>query len=151
MRRFLILLLIFTLLLGALPCYSVPVDGLSLYEWEDELMKKCEDILKVVHHDGYFDGGCAAWTSDQLRYNDVGYWYKGKYSSAYDDGNKWFYDLDEKVALEFLKHLLSLKNISLTGPKLKDFLVAIKTYSPEKKFNLPEDRLITIHKTYLKV
>jgi len=95
MRRFLILLLIFTLLLGALPCYSVPVDGLSLYEWEDELMKKCEDILKVVHHDGYFDGGCAAWTSDQLRYNDVGYWYKGKYSSAYDDGNKWFYDLDE--------------------------------------------------------
>jgi len=64
---------------------------------------------------------------------------------------EWFYDLDEKVALEFLKHLLSLKNISLTGPKLKDFLVAIKTYSPEKKFNLPEDRLITIHKTYLKV
>jgi len=64
---------------------------------------------------------------------------------------EWFFDLDEKVALEFLRHLLSLKNISLTGPKLKDFLIAIKTYSPEKKFNLPNNKLITIHKTYLKI
>lgn len=95
MRRFLILVLIMTLLLGAVPCYSVPIDGLSLKEWEDEMMKKCEDILEVVHHDDYFDGGCAAWTSDQLRYNDIGYWYKGKYAHGYDDGNKWFYDLDE--------------------------------------------------------
>lgn len=64
---------------------------------------------------------------------------------------EWFFDLDEKVALEFLRYLLGLKNISLTGPKLKDFLTAIKTYSPEKKFNLPNDKLITIHKTYLKI
>lgn len=64
---------------------------------------------------------------------------------------EWFFDLDEKVALEFLRYLLNLKNISLTGPKLKDFLIAIKAYSPEKKFNLPNNKLITIHKTYLKI
>ncbi|MBR1875430.1 tRNA lysidine(34) synthetase TilS [Candidatus Saccharibacteria bacterium] len=62
----------------------------------------------------------------------------------------WFYDLDEKTALEILKYFLNLKNISLTTPQLKDFFDAIKNYIPEKRFNLPGDRLVTIHKTYLK-
>lgn len=62
-----------------------------------------------------------------------------------------FQDLDEDVSLEILRQLLELRGISLTGPKLLDFLNAIKTYSSEKKFNLPGDLLVTIHKNYLKV
>ena len=60
----------------------------------------------------------------------------------------WFSDLDDKVAIEFLRFALEKEDIKLTGPQLNDFLDAIRTYQPEKKFNLPEDRLITIHKTY---
>jgi tRNA(Ile)-lysidine synthase len=63
----------------------------------------------------------------------------------------WFKNMDDKVAIEFLRFALEKNNIKLTGPQLNDFLSAIRTYSPEKKFNLPEDRLITIHKNYFKI
>lgn len=63
----------------------------------------------------------------------------------------WFKVLDNKTAIEFLRFALEKNNIKLTGPQLNDFLSAIRTYSPEKKFNLPEDRLITIHKNYFKI
>ena len=63
----------------------------------------------------------------------------------------WFKNMDDKVAIEFLRFALEKKDIKLTGPQLNDFLFAIRTYSPEKKFNLPEDRLITIHKNYFKI
>ncbi len=60
----------------------------------------------------------------------------------------WFKDADSKTAIEFLRHILKSENLSLTRPKLEDFLDAIKTYAPEKSFNLPGDRLVKIHKTY---
>lgn len=63
----------------------------------------------------------------------------------------WFKNMDDKVAIEFLRFALEKKDIKLTGPQLNDFLFAIRTYSPEKKFNLPEDRLITIHKNYFRI
>ncbi len=64
---------------------------------------------------------------------------------------EWFSELDNTVAIEFLRFALEKDNIKLTGPQLNDFLNAIRTYAPEKKFNLPEDRLITIHKNYFKI
>lgn len=64
---------------------------------------------------------------------------------------EWFSDLEDVVAIEFLRFALEKNNIKLTGPQLNDFLNAIRTYAPEKKFNLPEDRLITIHKNYFKI
>ena len=64
---------------------------------------------------------------------------------------EWFYNLDETVGAEILRVLLEARGISLTGPKMKEFLAAIKNYNPEKKFNLPGDKLVTIHKNYLKI
>ena len=64
---------------------------------------------------------------------------------------EWFSNLDDMVAIEFLRFALDKKDIKLTGPQLKDFLAAIREYAPEKKFNLPGDRLITIHKNYFKI
>ncbi len=64
---------------------------------------------------------------------------------------EWFSDLDDSVATEILRFALERKDIKLTGPQLSDFLSAIRTYAPEKKFNLPEDRLITIHKNHFRI
>ena len=60
----------------------------------------------------------------------------------------WFKDLDDNIAIEILRFALNKCDLSLTGPQLNDFLNAIRTYQPEKKFNLPEGRLITIHKNH---
>jgi hypothetical protein len=59
--------------------------------------------------------------------------------------------MDDNVAVEILRAAFLRKNISLTNPTLLDFLSAIRNFEPEKKFNLPEDRLITIHKNYFKI
>lgn len=64
---------------------------------------------------------------------------------------EWFSNLDDKVAIEILRFALEKKDIKLTGPQLNDFLSAIRTYAPEKKFNLPNDKLVTIHKNYFKI
>ncbi|MBR2589274.1 tRNA lysidine(34) synthetase TilS [Candidatus Saccharibacteria bacterium] len=64
---------------------------------------------------------------------------------------KWFTDIDETVALEILKFELSRHDILATRPQILDFLNAIKTYAPEKKFNLPGGKMVTIHKTYFKI
>ena len=64
---------------------------------------------------------------------------------------EWFKDLDDDVASEILAQILTWENISITRPQMKDFLNAIRTYAPEKKFNLPGDRLITIHKNWFKI
>ena len=61
----------------------------------------------------------------------------------------WFDTTEgEECELELLRCALDEHGISLTRPQLKDFLNAIKTYPPEKSFNLPGDRLIKLHKTY---
>ena len=55
-----------------------------------------------------------------------------------DDGvfkREWFYDLNDKVAIEILRFALIKNNIKLTRPQLNDFLDAIRTYAPEKKIN----------------
>ena len=60
----------------------------------------------------------------------------------------WFNNLDENVAVELLRSALLAKNISATRPQVLEFLFAINNYSPEKKFNLPGDHLVTMHKKY---
>lgn len=64
---------------------------------------------------------------------------------------EWFSDLDDKVSIEILRFALEKNEIKLTGPQLNDFLFAIRNYAPEKKFNLPNDKLVTIHKNYFKI
>ena len=67
----------------------------------------------------------------------------GRYERA------WFIkQLDYKSALEILRAGLLKIGISATRPQLMDFLMAIKNYAPEKKFNLPGGKMVTLHKTY---
>lgn len=61
---------------------------------------------------------------------------------------EWFRDLDEGVAMEILRAGLLRAGVRATRVQIREFLEAIKTYAPEKKFNLPGDRLVTLHKTY---
>jgi len=55
---------------------------------------------------------------------------------------------DEKVALEILREICLIHGYSLTRKQLADFLAAIKTYAPHKKFNLPKNHFVTILKNY---
>jgi len=59
---------------------------------------------------------------------------------------EWFENLDEKVSLEILREGLIRAGISATRPQILEFLSAIKTYLPGKKFNLPGDKLIKLEK-----
>jgi len=69
-------------------------------------------------------------------------------SSALTDNNIYprqlFIDLPDEIALEFLYLAAKYANIKLTRPQLTDFLTAIRTYQPNKHFNLPNDRLVKI-------
>ena len=56
---------------------------------------------------------------------------------------------DEKVALEVLREICLMHGHSLTRKQLEDFLSAIKTYAPHKRFNLPKNRFATILKNYI--
>ena len=58
------------------------------------------------------------------------------------------FNIDDDVAIEILKKLLARKNISCTRPQLVNFLAAIREYQPGKKFNLPHNKLVKIHKNY---
>ena len=55
---------------------------------------------------------------------------------------------DEKVALEVLREICLIHGYSLTRKQLADFLAAIKTYAPHKKFNLPKNHFVIILKNY---
>lgn len=55
---------------------------------------------------------------------------------------------DEKVALEVLREICLMHGYSLTRKQLADFLSAIKTYAPHKRFNLPKNHFVTILKNY---
>ena len=57
---------------------------------------------------------------------------------------------DEKVALEVLREICLMHGYSLTRKQLGDFLLAIKAYTPHKKFNLPKNHFVTILKNYFK-
>lgn len=56
---------------------------------------------------------------------------------------------DEKVALEVLREICLMHGYSLTRKQLGDFLLAIRTYTPHKKFNLPKNHFVTILKNYI--
>lgn len=60
-----------------------------------------------------------------------------------------FLAADEKVALEVLREICLMHGYSLTRKQLGDFLLAIKTYAPHKKFNLPKNHFVTILKNYI--
>lgn len=60
-----------------------------------------------------------------------------------------FLAVDEKVALEILREICLMHGYSLTRKQLADFLSAIKTYAPHKKFNLPKNHFVTILKNYI--
>lgn len=59
-----------------------------------------------------------------------------------------FLTADEKVAIEVLREICLMHGYSLTRKQLGDFLLAIKTYAPHKKFNLPKNHFVTILKNY---
>ena len=59
-----------------------------------------------------------------------------------------FLAADEKVALEVLREICLMHGYSLTRKQLVDFLAAIRTYAPHKKFNLPKNHFVTILKNY---
>ena len=60
-----------------------------------------------------------------------------------------FLAADEKVAIEVLREICLMHGYSLTRKQLGDFLSAIKTYAPHKKFNLPKNHFVTILKNYI--
>ena len=60
-----------------------------------------------------------------------------------------FLTADEKVAIEVLREICLMHSYSLTRKQLGDFLAAIKTYAPHKKFNLPKNHFVTILKNYI--
>ena len=59
-----------------------------------------------------------------------------------------FLTADEKVALEILREICLMHGYRLTRKQLGDFLLAINTYAPHKKFNLPKNHFVTILKNY---
>lgn len=58
----------------------------------------------------------------------------------------FFRDLEEKTALEILREATIRAGASTTIPQRKEFLKAILEYTPGKKFNLPNDKLVKINK-----
>ena len=60
-----------------------------------------------------------------------------------------FLTADEKIALEVLREICLMHGYSLTRKQLADFLSAIKTYAPHKRFNLPKNHFVTILKNYI--
>ena len=60
-----------------------------------------------------------------------------------------FLAADKKVALEVLREICLMHGYSLTRKQLVDFLAAIRTYAPHKKFNLPKNHFVTILKNYI--
>ena len=60
-----------------------------------------------------------------------------------------FLAADEKVAIEVLREICLMHGYSLTRKQLADFLSAIKTYAPHKRFNLPKNHFVTILKNYI--
>ena len=60
-----------------------------------------------------------------------------------------FLRADEKVAIEILREICLMHDYSLTRKQLRDFLAAIKTYAPHKKFNLQKNHFVTILKNYI--
>lgn len=83
----------------------------ELAELEKSMEDKCTEILYTVYHDEYWDGGCAEWTNDQLKLNNIGYVYRGYNSYGYDDGFDWFAGLDDGAVTDY-----GYKQVKYPGP-----------------------------------
>ena len=99
------------------------VDIISLFEKQNELRRKIEKLV-----------------TELAKQTVVGKNFHKK---------EFFLTADEKVALEVLREICLMHGYSLTRKQLADFLSAIKTYAPHKKFNLPKNHFVTILKNYL--
>ncbi len=99
------------------------VDIINLFEKQNELRKKIEKLV-----------------TELAKQTVVGKNFHKK---------ELFLAADEKVALEVLREICLMHGYSLTRKQLGDFLLAIKTYAPHKKFNLPKNHFVTILKNYL--
>ena len=73
------------------------------------------------------------------------------FSKKTEFSRSFFTTLDPNLADELLRSILIAHGISSTRPTRSRLLSAIKTYSPEKKFNLPGDSFITIKKSTFKI
>ncbi|MDR0591118.1 MAG: tRNA lysidine(34) synthetase TilS [Candidatus Nomurabacteria bacterium] len=93
-----------------------------------------QDILRLYREQKTLKQQVDALVQEMLSVDDI-------YERA------WFTDLDEAVALEFLRAALEKVGRSATRPQLKGFLQAIRTYETGKKFNLPGDFLVKMGKT----
>lgn len=61
---------------------------------------------------------------------------------------EWFDNLDDGMAMEILRAALLKAGVRATRVQILDFLRAIRTYAPEKKFNLPDGKLLILHKKF---
>lgn len=61
---------------------------------------------------------------------------------------EWFFNMDDRVAVEILRASLRRTGVLATRPQILDFLRAIREYKAGKVFNLPGGRLVKIYKTY---
>lgn len=59
---------------------------------------------------------------------------------------KWLSKMHSEVALEILRAALKKVGVNATRPQMQDFLAAITSYLPEKKYNLPGGKMVTMHK-----
>ena len=98
------------------------VDIISLFEKQNELRRKIEKLV-----------------TELAKQTVVGKNFHKK---------EFFLTADKKVALEVLRKICLMHRHSLTRKQLMDFLSAIKTYAPHKKFNLPKNHFATILKNY---
>ena len=98
------------------------VDVINLFEKQNELRRKIEKLV-----------------TELAKQTVVGKNFHKK---------ELFLTADGKVSLEILREICLMHGYSLTRKQLKDFLAAIRTYAPHKKFNLPKNHFVTILKNY---
>lgn len=98
------------------------VDTINLFEKQNELRNKIEKLV-----------------TELAKQTVVGKSFHKK---------ELFLAADERVALEVLREICLIHGHSLTRKQLEDFLSAIKTYAPHKRFNLPKNHFVTILKNY---
>ena len=101
---------------------TVRVDIIKLFEKQNELRRKIEKLVAEL----------AKQTVVGKNFHKKGL----------------FLVADERVALEVLREICLMHGHSLTRKQLMDFLSAIKTYAPHKRFNLPKNHFVTILKNY---
>lgn len=57
---------------------------------------------------------------------------------------EWFDSLPEELAEEVARYILEKNGVRTTRPQRRDFVEAVRTYAPGKRFNLPQDKMAKI-------